>query len=388
MLVQLLQENPLRARIFHVQSDQHQAPPEPYTVLLRLLSREDWATQEMAAKILTAVIENRLKKSPAFANGILSGDSVSPSLAAAYGGPDPAEPCISSFIDWLISQLRRPSNPAKSVPLAASCLSALLKERGTRQLLYRSGGVEVLTPLLKACNSPTNSQLLYELCMCAWQMTYVKQAAELMGQSGIVPALIQVARSAQKEKVFRVAILSLKNLLSYEDLSLATDMVAAGLPKVVQTRLLQTWGDEDVKEMLLFLDEKLKEQVKLLTNFDLYRKEVVSGTLEWSPMHTSDAFWKENVGAFEDKDFQVLRMLLKLIESSREAKTVAVGCSDIGMFIKHHSQGRYIVNDLRGKELVMRHMANPDPEVQKQALLCVQKLMLSKDNVDILVRSG
>ena len=67
---------------------------------------------------------------------------------------------------------------------------------------------------------------------------------------------------------------------------------------------------------------------------------------------------------------------------------MAVGCSDIGMFIKHHSQGRYIVNDLRGKELVMRHMANPDPEVQKQALLCVQKLMLSKDNVDILVRSG
>lgn len=70
--------------------------------------------------------------------------------------------------------------------MATSCLSALLKERGSRQLFSRAGGVQILPPLLKASNSPTNSQLLYELCMCAWQMTYVKQAAETMRQSGRV----------------------------------------------------------------------------------------------------------------------------------------------------------------------------------------------------------
>lgn len=59
-----------------------------------------------------------------------------------------------------------------------------------------------------------------------------------------------------------------------------------------------------------------------------------------------------------------------------QVKTLAVGCHDLGMFIVHHPQGRYIVQDLRGKELVMRLMAHPDPEVQKQALLCVQKIML------------
>lgn len=389
LLVQLIQENPLRARLFHVQSDQHSTAPEPYTVLLRLLSREDWPTQEMAAKLLTAAIDYRLKKSGAYAHGMLSGDVVAPSVAAAYGGPDQAEAHISSFVDWLVAQLRRPSNPAKSVALATCCLSALLKERGTRQLLLRAGGgVSVLAPLLKASNSPTNSQLLYELCLCVWQMTYLKAAAEIMGQSGVVGALVQVARTAQKEKVFRVAILSLRNLLNHDELGLASDMVAAGLGKVVATRQMQTWGDEDIGEMLSFLEEKLKESVKLLTNFDLYKREVLSGSLEWSPMHTNEVFWRENIDKFEDKDFQVLRMLLKLIETSREAKTVAVGCSDIGMFIKHHSQGRYIVNDLRGKELVMRHMANPDPEVQKQALLCVQKLMLCKDNAEFLVSAA
>lgn len=56
---------------------------------------------------------------------------------------------------------------------------------------------------------------------------------------------------------------------------------------------------------------------------------------------------------FDANDFQVLRLLLKLVDSSPEARTVAVGCSDLGMFITHHAQGRYIVNGLRGKVCVL-----------------------------------
>lgn len=181
---------------------------------------------------------------------------------------------------------------------------------------------------------------------------------------GIVKVLVSVARTAQKEKVFRVAIMSLVNLLNYEDLELATDMVSEGLPKTVATRqlqvgggegrawehpghllpaarcrlaqhhagplqalshrppalccLLQSWGDEDIVEMLQFLDTKLKEGIQTLSSFDMYKKEVASGALDWTHMHTSDKFWKDNIDKFEEKDFQVLRMLLKLIESSRE----------------------------------------------------------------------
>jgi hypothetical protein len=46
----------------------------------------------MSARLLTAVVEIRPKKSSAFANGILSGDATAPSVTAAYGGLDPAEP--------------------------------------------------------------------------------------------------------------------------------------------------------------------------------------------------------------------------------------------------------------------------------------------------------
>lgn len=180
--------------------------------------------------------------------------------------PKPLQRCcsqhVSAFVEWLVGQLRRPSNDAKAVPTATSCLAALLKERGVRALFLRAGGVQSLPPLLKSANTPTNSQLLYELCLCVWQMTYVAGAAEVMGAPS-VKALVDICRSAQKEKVFRIAMSSLKNLLAYEDLALASDMVEAGLPKVVATRSLQQWGDEDIGEMLSFMDEKLKEGIQV-----------------------------------------------------------------------------------------------------------------------------
>ena len=40
---------------------------------------------------------------------------------------------------------------------------------------------------------------------------------------------------------------------------------------------------------------------------------------------------------------QVLRVLLKLLETSRESRTLAVGASDLGNFISAHPHGRSIV---------------------------------------------
>ena len=43
-----------------------------------------------------------------------------------------------------------------------------------------------------------------------------------------------------------------------------------------------------------------------------------------------------------------------------------------------------VLADMKGKEYVMKLMHHPDAEVQKQALLCVQKLMLAKDKLQFL----
>jgi hypothetical protein len=57
-----------------------------------------------------------------------------------------------------------------------------------------------------------------------------------------VKPLVDIARTAPKEKVFRISLSALRNLLSTQEPAhtrLASDMVEAGLPKVVATRKLQ-----------------------------------------------------------------------------------------------------------------------------------------------------
>lgn len=59
---------------------------------------------------------------------------------------------------------------------------------------------------------------------------------------------------------------------------------------------------------------------QVLSSFDKYKNELASGNLDWTPMHTSDQFWKENVERFADRDYLVLRSLLKVLETNREVR--------------------------------------------------------------------
>lgn len=57
--------------------------------------------------------------------------------------------------------------------------------------------------------------------------------------------LVDVLKIAQKEKVVRVNLMCLRNMLADAELGLASDMVEAGLPKVVTVRSMQVRrGDE------------------------------------------------------------------------------------------------------------------------------------------------
>ncbi|EIE21667.1 vacuolar ATP synthase subunit H [Coccomyxa subellipsoidea C-169] len=379
ILDEMVAGDPKRAAYFHQQSNpQKPSPPDPYTQLTRMLQRTDWFTQEKAATMLTAILAARPNRGTA--------ETPLPPLSEAV------QNILVTFVDWLTSQLRRPSHPGRSVPLAVGCLARLLREPAARALFTRASGASLLAPLLRGAagagsssgQPPPSAQLLYEAGLCVWQLTFYAPASQAMASASIVPSLVDLARHASKEKVVRVALLALQNLLAAPGLDLAPEMVEAALPKVVQQRLLQNWEDEDVTAALEALKEALAANIKLLSSWDKYKKEVLSGSLDWSPMHTSDLFWLENAPKFEERDFQVLRVLLKLLEQSRENRTLAVAASDLGHFISAHPHGRNIVTDLRGKELAMRLMMHPDAEVQKQALLAVQKILLAKDKVAYL----
>lgn len=49
--------------------------------------------------------------------------------------------------------------------------------------------------------------------------------------------------------------------------------------------LLQNWDDEDVVALLEWMEDQLAEGIMTLSSFERYRKELLAGTLTWSPLH-------------------------------------------------------------------------------------------------------
>lgn len=45
----------------------------------------------------------------------------------------------------------------------------------------------------------------------------------------------------------------------------------------------------------------------VLSSFDEYSSELKSGRLEWSPVHKSEKFWRENAVRLNEKNYELLK---------------------------------------------------------------------------------
>jgi len=88
-----------------------------------------------------------------------------------------------------------------------------------------------------------DTQLLYEACFCVWLLTFVAPAADALLAARVLPALMEVAKVVSKEKVVRMVVLALRNLLDRTDGGAA--LAEANALKVVaqlqQVRRRRTW---------------------------------------------------------------------------------------------------------------------------------------------------
>ncbi|XP_060974733.1 V-type proton ATPase subunit H-like, partial [Cannabis sativa] len=133
---------------------------------------------------------------------------------------------------------------------------------------------------------------------------------------------------------------------------------------------------QDLLYALNQLEENLNK-IKALKSFDIYKKEVLIGRLDWSPIRKDSTFWSNNIAQFEENNFQILRVLITILDTSCDPRALAVACFDLSQFIKHHIDGRFIVTKLNAKERVMKLLDHKNDEVTKNALVCTQRLLLS-----------
>ncbi|GAA0149096.1 ATP synthase [Lithospermum erythrorhizon] len=364
MIDEMLTANPKRARLFHDKSLNSEDIYEPF---LRMLWNGNWFLQEKSCKILSVIVSSR----PKAQDGINENGNSSDSKKKITTIDD----VLTELVKWLCTQLKKPSHPSRGIPTAINCLATLLKEPFVRSSFVQADGVKLIVPLITPASTQQSLQLLYETCFCVWLLSYYEPALDHLSTSKALPQLVEVVKGSTKEKVVRVVILTLKNFLSHQG-TFGAQMVSLGLLQIVQSLKAQAWSDEDLLEALNQLEEGLRVSIKQLSSFDKYKQEVLLGHLDWSPMHKDPLFWRDNINNFEENDFQIVRVLITILETSGDPRTLAVACYDLSQFIQYHSAGRIIATDLKAKDRVMKLLNHENAEVTKNALLCIQRLFL------------
>jgi len=291
-------------------------------------------------------------------------------IKAPYASPDD----VQNVFRWIQGQMRSKTGP--ELTTALSTLQILLRRDEFRVLFFKDEGLHVLAGLLKTKGEVSNFQVLYQTTFCLWLLSYNASLAEQFATDNVVHKLVDVVKSISKDKVMRMAVATLRNLIDKGRNN--EQMVEANLLREVDRLLQKKFPDEDLVTDLEALHQMLVKEVAELSSFDIYKQELFSGTLEWTPVHRSEKFWRENCPRFEENDNRPLVTLIDILKTSSDLTTLSVACFDLGEFVRFHTRGRALVQGFGGKVAIMRLMEqNQNPEVQKHALLALQKMMVN-----------
>ncbi|EDW90242.1 V-type proton ATPase subunit H isoform X1 [Drosophila yakuba] len=260
----------------------------------------------------------------------------------------------------------------------ARCLQMMLRVDEYR---FAFVGVDGISTLIRILSTRVNFQVQYQLIFCLWVLTFNPLLAAKMNKFSVIPILADILSDCAKEKVTRIILAVFRNLIEKpEDSSVAKDhciaMVQCKVLKQLSILEQRRFDDEDITSDVEYLSEKLQNSVQDLSSFDEYATEVRSGRLEWSPVHKSAKFWRENAQRLNEKNYELLRILVHLLETSNDGIILSVACFDIGEYVRHYLRGKHVLEQLGGKQIVMQHLGHKDPNVRYEALLAVQKLMV------------
>lgn len=283
---------------------------------------------------------------------------------------------LQYYLTWLKDQLKAPSN--EYIQSVARCLQMMLRIDAYRQAFVHLDGISTLVSVL---SGRVNFQIQYQLSFCLWVLTFNPEIAVKLNKFGVIPILADILTDAQKEKVSRIILAVFRNLIEKPD---DRQIVKENCISMVQCKVMKQlefieqrkFDDEDIHSDIEFLKEKMEASLQDLSSYDEYVTEIHSGRLEWSPVHRSEKFWRENAHRLNDANYEMLKLLVRHLESSKDPLVLSVACFDLGEYVRHYSRGKHVLEQLGGKTLVMSLLAHDDPNVRYEALLAVQKLMV------------
>ncbi|XP_062120971.1 V-type proton ATPase subunit H isoform X4 [Drosophila sulfurigaster albostrigata] len=312
LLDDLLQEDRSRVDLFHETSGKlKQCVWGPF---LNLLNRQDGFIVNMSSRILAKF--------------------------ACWGHETMPKSDLNFYLQFLKDQLATNNN--EYIQSVARCLQMMLRVDEYR---FAFVSVDGISTLIRILSTRVNFQVQYQLIFCLWVLTFNPLLAAKMNKFSVIPILADILSDCAKEKVTRIILAVFRNLIEKpEDSSVAKDhciaMVQCKVLKQLSILEQRRFDDEDITADVEYLSEKLQNSVQDLSSFDEYATEVRSGRLEWSPVHKSAKFWRENAQRLNEKNYELLRILVHLLETSKDAIILSVACFDIGEYVRHYPRGK------------------------------------------------
>ncbi|XP_022906747.1 V-type proton ATPase subunit H isoform X2 [Onthophagus taurus] len=343
----MLQEDRTRVEIFHEYA--LKTKESVWSPFLNLLNRQDGFITNMTSRVIAKI--------------------------ACWSHTPMERSDLQYYLTWLKDQLTTQNN--EYIQSVARCLQMMLRIDEYR---FAFVSVDGISTLLSVLSGRVNFQVQYQLIFCIWVLTFNPLLAEKMNKFNVIPILADILSDSVKEKVTRIVLAVFRNLIEKpDDAQVAKEhciaMVQSKVLKQLNILEQRKFDDEDVTADVEFLTEKLQASVQDLSSFDEYATEVKSGRLEWSPVHKSK-FWRENAQRLNEKNYELLRILIHHLETSKDPLVLSVASYDIGEYVRHYPRGKHVIEQLGGKQLVMQLLAHEDPNVRYEALLAVQKLMV------------
>eukprot|EP01134_Creolimax_fragrantissima_P000994 CFRG0994T1 len=347
-----LTTEPTRVTYFHAMSTV--SPGQPYGCFLHLcMEKSDVFIQNKAVKILAAL---------------------------CVTGPVLDDNSADRYLKWLAAQLRSGSGPHTQVVMK-SLMSMLRFDQYRIKFYEDTDGVMALCELVR--NKAANFQMQYQVVFCFWLMTFNTDIAQIICKRHVPAVIANVLSKSNKEKVVRVSILTLRNILEKSGEKIkenVENMVSNKLVRLLRMIQAKNWKDEDIKEDVEWVVDTMTKYVQDMNSFDEYAAEVRSGDLKWSAMHKSTTFWRDHVMRLNDNEHEMLRTLITLLDASADPLVLAVACHDLGEYTRHYNLGRVNVEELGGKSALIKLISHQDSSVRYEALIATQKMMVQNWN--------
>jgi V-type H+-transporting ATPase subunit H len=334
-----------------------------------------------------SVFEDALKRKAGFCAPLMQ-------ILKSKENETPTDVCIADKSAWLLSAIMAhvpgcfsngdvlelvgavTNQPRCSELGVLETITNLLKSDVFRGVVWGQGNVK---DVINSVNVKTaEASVVYKYVFSIWLLSFDAGLADDLKALKVVDKLRDIIAVNRVEKVVRISLTALSNLLPSKEL--CEQIVESNVLDSVQNLEYEKWRDAELYDEIREMSSSISNAVQEVSNFDRYERELQTGKLSWGACHTSK-FWGENIMKLDKNNFKNVKDLAALLCGSGDTETLAVACYDVGQFVALHPLGKKKVVDLGIKDRVMELMitsGEENREMRREALLCCQKIMLNK----------